>query len=279
MVLLDFVSSKDLPRRKWALPRGVRWFVLYLTPVIIFLTLTRGNWLGFVLGIWVFLFMGRRLIEHQQKLRAVALIMILLPIGIIGVQEFLSPESLPKEISSRASDAGNVNQRFKTWKIAIDVGLQSPIFGIGLNNMRDILGKLGHKQGLTTVHNCFLAFFLELGVVGLLTYLAIIASIIRTGLNLYRKGTHSQDRWRGVGIIAIMAAYLTPALTETILYTETIHIYVFACIGGIAGMYSPKRFNPGLARDILVPVMYSKELNSTTSSVPFQRTALDSKRP
>ena len=81
----------------------------------------------------------------------------------------------------------------------------------------------------TTVHNSYLAIFSELGVIGLITYMAIAVSIIRTGLNLYRTGPRIRDRWQGVALIAVMAAYLTPALFANTIYilTPLHHLYTY----------------------------------------------------
>lgn len=98
-------------------------------------------------------------------------------------------------------------------------------------------------RSYVSVHNSYLTLFAELGIVGLSFYLAMIASIIRMGVRLYRKGLRPQDRWRGVAVIAIMVAYLIPALFASKLHSpkpwNTILIYSF--VGGIAGLYGRYR--------------------------------------
>jgi O-antigen ligase len=94
-------------------------------------------------------------------------------------------------------------------------------------------------KSLTTAHNGFLAIFAELGFVGLIAYVAVIVCMARLGLRLYRRGTSVQARWGGIAIVAILVAYYTPALTETILHApELSHVYVFACVGAIVGCYA-----------------------------------------
>jgi hypothetical protein len=90
-----------------------------------------------------------------------------------------------------------------------------------------------------------LTFLAELGIVGLLTYLAIVTAIIRMGLRLYQQGMYARDRWHGVTVVAIMAAYLLPALVSNTLNSKELsHVYVYAFMGGIAGLYSQRLLGP-----------------------------------
>jgi O-antigen ligase len=205
--------------------------------VIIFLTLTRGNWLGFALGVWVLLFLPRRLFGFQQKLVFIGLLLLLVPIAALGIWAVL-----PEEVVQRASQGNTVNARLLSWQIGIKEGLKYPFFGIGLNNLRDLLGtvtvRVSGVRNLTNLHNCFLAFFIELGVLGLVAYLALILSLIQMGLNLYRRRAHPGAKWCGVIAIAMIVAHFVPAFLSTILYVPAVsHVYVFVSLGAIAGLY------------------------------------------
>ena len=142
------------------------------------------------------------------------------------------------------------------------------MLGVGFDNMRYLLEArvLTYKdiKSYLSVHNSYLALFAELGIVGLSLYLAMIASIIRMGGRLYRKGLRPQDRWRGVAVIAIMIAHLIPALFASKLHIpqrwNTLLIYSF--VGGIAGLYSRSRFDrPDSVPTIPVPT-YRQQLSS-----------------
>jgi O-antigen ligase len=237
MVLLNFLSTRNLLRQRQDLPGGVTWFVLIFAPFVIFLTLTRGNWLGFAFGGWVLLFFGRKLIGFQQKIIWVGLVLLLVPIVLAGVVA-----SMPEEIVNRTHQENTFQARLLAWEIAINEGLKDPVFGIGLNNLRDVLGTISIRSGgarsLSTSHNCFLALFVELGAVGLLAYLAMAVSIVHTGLKLYGRRAGPREQWYGVILIAMMVAYLMPAFFSTILYVPAVsHVYVFAAAGAIAGLF------------------------------------------
>jgi O-antigen ligase len=247
-VLMDFAVSSSHPEKKPALPRSIRWFTLFLAPLIIALNLTRGDWLGFFIGLCTFLLLARRLLKPTRKLVLAGAALILIPALVLGIQASL-PEELMK---SRVGDSANVYGRYATWTAALQGGTEHPIFGLGLNNLRTFLVqaniKVNKVGNYSTVHNSFLSIFVELGVVGMLAYLAIIASIMRMGLRLYQRGQHYYDRWRGATVIAIMLAYLTPAMFGNTLYIDTplMHVYVYVVVGAIAGLYSQRQSIPAL---------------------------------
>ena len=240
--MLGLVGSKDYSKQKPALAPAIQWFVVALAPVIIFLTWTRGNWLGFISGTWLALFLGRQFFSPYVRVYAIGFTLILLPaVGFLATQV-----SIPSDIEGRIADSFNAQGRLVTWRIALESGSTNPILGIGLNNLRDVLDanriNVPGTRSLTTHHNGFLGLFIELGAVGLFIYLLIVSSIIRTGLKIYRSGLDQADRWRGIVVIAMMIAYLIPGFFSTILYSpELSHIYVFAYAGGVAGLYGSRR--------------------------------------
>lgn len=242
MVILDSVGRGDLPQERRALPWVVRHSITCLAPVIIFLSWARGNWLGFLLAVGLFLFLGRQLIGYPRKLAVIGAGLLLITVVAIGAPQLVTEDLFDKRIS----DPGNAYGRLATWRVGIQVAIDYPIFGIGLNNSRAYLQEQGRKfmgvSSYTTLHNSLLSIFVELGAIGLLVYLAIVVSIIRMGMHLYSMGQHIRDRWRGIAIIAIMIAYQVPALFSLSLYIYDLgHIYVYVCLGGIAGLYGGPR--------------------------------------
>lgn len=231
--LLDSVYIENPSREKRALPAGVRWFVLCLTPVVILLTWSRGNWVGFLSGLCLFSFLGFRLMKRQKKLGWSGAALILVAAVGFAVLAFVPMEI----VEGRIAYTGTIHWRFRRWELAAQQGIENPIFGIGLNNLRDVYYR--NFGGYTGTHNFFLSTFAELGLLGLLAYLAAMASIIGTGLTLYRKGPQPHDCWRGIAVIAVLIANLTPALfAGTITATGVMLVYVYVFVGGIAELYS-----------------------------------------
>ena len=240
-VLIDWVS-RNSPNRKRVLPYAIQMGVLALVPVIVLFTWTRGIWLGFLLAIWTFAFLGRGMVMWRPKLLIFGLALLLLPVTVLGVQEFLGTE----EVYSRVANTQTIYSRFETYRVMMGETSRNPIFGIGLNNIRDVLFEQRQmmSSGIRSYyvsHNSYLSLLVELGVVGILGYLGIMATIFGTGLRVFRMGKQARDRWRGIAVIAIMLAYLVPAAFDTTLYQTWVpHVYVFVYFGAVAGLYLPE---------------------------------------
>jgi hypothetical protein len=233
-----------------------RSFTLWLAPVIVVLTWTRGNWVSFLLSTGVFLLLGRRLTNHARNLALIASTLIALSVIAVVLQTPMSRSVIEERVTERT---GTVYARFGAWLLLLQESANAPVFGAGLSNTRELLGTssitvMGVKSE-THSHNSFLALFSELGAVGLLTYLVIVILVIRMGLQLYQAGRHTQERWGGVIVISSTAAYLIPALFANTLYLPTLsHIYFWGVIGSFAGLYGQRLSVPELAGYLRPPI-------------------------
>jgi hypothetical protein len=229
--LADWLRTHASPNREAALSPGIRWFILCLAPVIVFLIFSRGAWVGFLLGVWTFLFLGRGLFASSGKMGLIGMTFVSVPLLAAG----LLVVGLPDELVQRVTNVRNIESRFETWEAIVQIACNNLVSGIGLNNIRDVLAQTGHVLG--TTHNCYLSMLIELGLVGLLSYLAIVASIVKRGLRLHRKNLHGHTAWLGIYSIAIIVAYQIPSLFANNLYlTGVSHVFVFALVGGVAGL-------------------------------------------
>jgi O-antigen ligase len=216
-------------------------YLLYAIPVITLLTWSRGYWLGFLAGVGTFLFLGRRYISKSRKVGAIGVTLILLA--------FMAAGSLivSDMVGQRVANTNTVEWRLARWQLTLEASNKQPLFGIGFNNLRDVFGAT--HGGYTTAHNSFLSLFAELGIVGLLAYLAIIFSMIWIGLRIYRTGAQTLDRWRGITVVSAIIAYQVAAATITILYTvELSQVYVYVFVGAVAGLYSRRHSYIPVAR-------------------------------
>jgi O-antigen ligase len=266
-VLLEIVCSRYIAQERQALPNSIRLFVVCLAPVIILFTWSRGIWVGWLVGVSVFLLLGRRLFKRSRTLGASGITLLLIAAIAICIQLFTPDTS----IETRIADEQSVTWRFERWKIAIREGSQHPIFGIGVNNLPALfereVGRYSILGSHASTHNYFLTCFAELGVVGLVTYLAIIGSFIRRGLGLYRLGLYTYDQWRGIAIIAVIVASLVPAFfADTIPRTGLMLIYLYVFLGGMTGLYSHRERAVGHNRLPLTRYQRSPDIYSTVAN-------------
>jgi hypothetical protein len=242
MSLLDFMHSTVLRNEAEVLPRIAQLFLLCFSPLIILLAWSRGNLLGFLLAVWTFLFLGRKMVGLRPKIAVAGLLLLLTPILALAVVEFT-----PREIvDSRVVRSQTVYSRLGAWQRMLEEGFESPIFGIGLNNLRNVLAEDRiNFEGVYSEdnpHNSLLSIFAEMGFVGLLAYLLILMSLIRIGTGLYRKGSNSRERWRGITVISILVGYWIPAFFVNAIYIPAVcHLYVYVYFGAIAGLHGKRR--------------------------------------
>jgi hypothetical protein len=249
-VAADWLRTHASPNREAALSSGIRWFILCLVPLIVFLIFSRGAWVGFLLGVWTFLFLGRGLFSSSGKIGLIGVTFISVPLLAAGILVI----GLPDELVQRVANVRNIESRFETWAAVVQIARNNLVSGIGLNNIRDVLAQTGHVLG--TIHNCYLSMLIELGLVGLVSYLAIVASIIMPGLRLQQTDIHRHTAWLRISTVAVMVAYQIPSLFANNLYlTGVSHVFVFALIGGVAGLIGEGR----LRSHVLVPSAKQRE--------------------
>jgi O-antigen ligase len=241
VVLSEHVNAGPFRGRSEVFPRCTRLSVLYLAPIIIFLGWSRGNWLGFITGLCLFIFLGRRLLNRSMKFALIGVALVLSAMMSFGIEIFA------ETLESRIANLHTIYGRIATWTVAIESGLKSPIFGIGLNNLREVLAtNIAEFEGVRNfprVHNSYLAILAEQGIVGLFLYLAMVVSMMRVGMGLYRAGFEPRDVWRGVAVLAIMAAYFLPAMFAATIHVHIplTHVFVYAFCGAVAGRYGQVR--------------------------------------
>jgi O-antigen ligase len=202
---------------------------------------------GFLVGLGIFMLLSWRMLSRSQAFGLLGV--ALASLAIVG----FAGHELAQSLGSRVGDTSTIYGRIATWIVAIQSGLKAPILGIGLNNLREVL--VTHSvqfQGVANfprIHNSFLAILAEQGLVGLVLYLTMVASIVRPALRITQRTLLPQDRWRGITVISIIAAYLLPAMFASTIHEPYVltHFFVYAVCGAVAGRYSGLRLRTSFA--------------------------------
>ncbi|MBI2355998.1 MAG: O-antigen ligase family protein [Candidatus Doudnabacteria bacterium] len=158
---------------------------LVIITAALILTYSRGAWIAVILAVLILLF------KTYSAKKAVSLAIVIVLAGLL-----LSP------IRSRLTltDASSLAHR-DLWQISMDKIVQSPIFGNGLYGFRDTLQK-AHFQGeiLNYPHNIILNFWLETGLLGLLSFFAVIY----LSLAQYKKSPAALKLGAALALVAIL---------------------------------------------------------------------------
>jgi hypothetical protein len=174
----------------------LRWLMLVgilATPLAIFYTLTRQVWIGLALPMLLGACFSRR---HR-----VMLLVLLLAACAVLVTVDLSAIIDPKVAKSRATDESTGQARIAHYVVGYNMFIDKPIFGHGIemwdqswesyrmraSNFKSWFGTIDMNSVRNVhAHNTFLRLAVELGLLGLIPFVALFVLIFRASLVLYR---------------------------------------------------------------------------------------------
>jgi putative inorganic carbon (hco3(-)) transporter len=153
------------------------WFVLLMGIAALILTFSRNSWIGFAVGLVVFLFVAlrHRWISGKKVVSMAVLIAVILSVFSVPMAARLSQD-----------DKGSAWARVPLMKLAFNMIQEHPFIGVGVNNFGIVLLQYASSelQGewLHIVHNQYLLVFAETGAIGVVFFLLIMATVIHTCL-------------------------------------------------------------------------------------------------
>ncbi len=212
-------ARRATPERTALLPRifsttGVLLLVgtcVVVIGVALFLTLSRGGWIGAVAALVV---VGALLSRRAAAASALVAIVLLLTVALAGTAW------LPEAISARATDflpyinVVNVNvrgiaitdanfaviERLAHWQAAYEMWADKPWLGQGIGNYGAVYPLFyipPWTEALGHAHNLFLNTLAETGLMGLGAYVLFWGQAIVLTIRATRR---SEGLWRGVGV-------------------------------------------------------------------------------
>ena len=164
---------------------------IILITVAIFLSQTLGVLFGLAIGILIFIFWFI-FQSHSKILRKTSLatlgILIILSAFFLLTRENSFWQKIPgfKRIADFSFQDDSISGRLITWQLSLNAFKEKPIFGWGLENFRIPFDKYYNPQLLSKnifgtywdkPHNVILEYLVTTGLVGLLAYLGIFASV------------------------------------------------------------------------------------------------------
>jgi putative inorganic carbon (HCO3(-)) transporter len=167
--------------------------VMALFAVTILRTGSRGGFLG-LLAVFGVMLWSFRAVPRAQRIGAVAVVALLLAVG--GGSAFWEKMGTLLNPGDDYNWAGNNETgRLEVWKRGIGYMIQRPVLGVGANAFpmaEGMISPLASRQEMgqglkwSAAHNSFVQVGAELGVPGLLAFLALLAAAFRVTLTLSR---------------------------------------------------------------------------------------------
>ena len=170
--------------------------VLAFGSVALILTFSRGGWIALAVAIAVICFFAWR--QRRSSLKVPIAILVILAMIYVPFHSLISARML-------GDDKGSAESRIPLNKLAFRMIGDNPLLGVGANNFTVVMPRYltseFRSEFLYTVHNTYLLIWTEIGIAGLLAYLAFLLGTLRRGWQCWRFG----DPWLSPLALACMA--------------------------------------------------------------------------
>jgi putative inorganic carbon (HCO3(-)) transporter len=170
--------------------------VLAFGSVALILTFSRGGWIALAAAIAVICFFTWR--QRRSSLKVPIAILVILAMIYLPFHSLISARML-------GDDKGSAESRIPLNKLAFRMIADNPLLGVGANNFTVVMPRYltseFRSEFLYTVHNTYLLIWTEIGIAGLLAYLAFLLGTLRQGWQCWRLG----DPWLSPLALALMA--------------------------------------------------------------------------
>lgn len=203
----------------WAVRSAALVVALYFGALLV-LTQSRSAWFGAVVGIGVMACLRWR---AARWVLAVALL-----VAAVGLW-YAGPQAAGQALFKSADQAAagpmlspvSLEGRLELWSRALYAIGDFALTGSGLGTFRQVVHTLyplyfsGPDVDLAHAHNVFLQVALDLGLLGLIAYLALVGAALWVGWRVSRWAS-SRYRWLGLGIVGSLVAFHVYGLTDAI---------------------------------------------------------------
>lgn len=218
--------------------------LLLLLFICLVLTVSRGAWYAFVasalfLGVWVY---------------PVGLFFLLLALFIAVTHPFY-PALIKERINnfflsfdpSSLSDRGSVERKI-FWTAGWKMFISRPWIGLGLGtfmfNFKDFVAE-GYQYGPSYAHNCYLQMLAEMGVMGLVSFSAILVIFFWGGIRMIRTRERTFSWYILLASLAATLGYSVQMAVDTIFYSLDLGVLFWILLGiGVAAMDNLRKNNP-----------------------------------
>ena len=161
--------------REYVWHRPLRWLgaaVALLGSVTLVYSQSRTALVAILVTVFVFVALRRR--TWWLKVMLPSLLVVVLALTLIGCRATTAAQHQQLMVTASSSAA----QRIPIWRQGVDHLRESPWRGIGLNEFRYVYKSAGSSSDIAHAHNIFLQIALDLGLIGLSVYIALIGTLL-----------------------------------------------------------------------------------------------------
>lgn len=215
LIFTVFLVEKKLTKKLYY------FLVLGASLFALLFTLTRAAQISIIFSFLLF-----TLLYKDKRYFLILIIFILIAFSIPQIRirflNLLSPIYLEK--------AKTYGRLFR-WNLAISIFSLKPIFGVGPGGFGGaVASRLGMFEGLY-VDNYYLKTLVEVGLVGFISFLYLIFSILRKGASNLINLTQEKEKMICLGIFLGLIAFFLNNITENLWEIPTLSVTMWSLIG------------------------------------------------
>jgi O-antigen ligase len=208
---------------------------------------SRGGFLAFV-AVAGYLLAGFRGIATSKRVAAVALLAILL-VALASDRYFARIQTILNPSADYNWRGKSETGRMEIWKRGIDYMMTYPVFGVGVAAFPMAEGTLapeareqrryGRSFSWSAAHNPFIQVGAELGVLGLIAFVALLVGAVRT-LSKVRRGPPAEPAVLAQSLTACLVGFAVGAFFSSLAYAAYLYM-LLGMIVGLARTASPRQ--------------------------------------
>jgi putative inorganic carbon (HCO3(-)) transporter len=211
---------------------------VFMMAGVLLLTQSRGAWIGMAIALLLLVAWMSRWGKWLALAVASAGLVLVLRVG---------PERIGNTVMSGIGGAANVGNtmdaRAELWSRAIYGISDFPFTGMGMNTFRKVVNVLyplfliPPDVDIASCHNQLLQTALDLGIPGLVAYVALLAVAITMGIQVWRRANESWIRASAQGLVCGIVAQQVFGITDAIPLGAKVGIFFWVALGILAAMY------------------------------------------
>jgi len=198
--------------------------------ICLMLTVSRGSWFAFIafmllICIWI---------------KALGMLFLIIGLFIIITQQFYDPYLRERLTKFFILEEQSSKDRLMIWGVAKNMFISRPWVGVGIGtfmfNFDRFLTKV-YPYGTPYAHNCYLQMAAETGIIGLVSFLTILALFFYKGIKILTNKKMSFSFYILLAILASVLGYSVQMGLDTNFYSLDLGMLFWLLLGaGVAAM-------------------------------------------
>ncbi|MCU0285558.1 MAG: O-antigen ligase family protein [Acidobacteria bacterium] len=204
---------------------------LLITSGVLLLTQSRGAWLGLLLACLVgfFLFLLKKKVFLVVSIVSLAAILLF---SFVIAPSLLENDQV--RLTTRQAE-GTLFFRIQLWNVVLPMIHENPIIGIGLNEFRY---QYEVKHELSHPHNKLLLLAVELGLPGLIAYLALLGCVGFAVVKIWKKPGNDWFALAALGLGCGQLAHFFFEMTDAVPLGAKVNIFFWLSLALIMAIYN-----------------------------------------